>query len=118
MKSLGPLTPPIRRRAARAVAGTRDRGRVGNMHLVTHMKTTIEIADALFRRLKRVAAARGTTLKALIEAAIRESLEQESRPKKRFRLRKHTVKGKGLHPGIREGSWTDIPPLIYEGQGG
>lgn len=86
--------------------------------MVTHMKTTIEISDALFRKLKEVAAARGTTLKALIEAAIRRSLEEESRPKKRFRMRKHSVKGKGLHPGIREGSWTDIRSLIYEGQGG
>jgi predicted DNA-binding ribbon-helix-helix protein len=82
------------------------------------MKTTIEISDALFRKMKEVAAARGTTLKALVESAIRQSLEQESRPKKRFRLRKHTVRGKGLHPGIREGRWTDIRSLIYEGQGG
>ena len=45
------------------------------------MKTTIDIADTLLTRAKRLAARRGTTLRALIEAGLRRELELErSRP--------------------------------------
>ena len=86
--------------------------------MVTHMKTTIEIPDSLFRRMKEIASERHTTLKALVEAALRQVVESEDRPRKRFRLRNLSVKGKGLQPGVRDGRWTDIRSLIYEGQGG
>lgn len=47
------------------------------------MKTTLEIPDALFRKAKVEAAARGQTLKQLVNEALQEKLtkpEQESEP--------------------------------------
>ncbi|MGH7899490.1 MAG: type II toxin-antitoxin system VapB family antitoxin, partial [Candidatus Binatia bacterium] len=37
----------------------------------THMKTTIEISDALFQEARRIARKRGTTLRSVFEAALR-----------------------------------------------
>ena len=82
------------------------------------MKTTIEISDSLFRQAKELAAARGTSLRAIVESALRQMLGKENHARKRFRLRKHTFRGKGLRPGLQEGRWVDIRALIYEGQGG
>ncbi len=42
------------------------------------MKTTIEIEDALYRRLKAHAAMSGQSVKALLEQALREKLQRES----------------------------------------
>jgi hypothetical protein len=41
-----------------------------------HMKTTIELPEDLFLQAKRRALEQGTTLKALIEAGLRQSLAQ------------------------------------------
>ena len=82
------------------------------------MKTTLEIPDALFKKLKELAAARGTSLKALVESALRQMLGKETRGRQRYRLRKHTFRGKGLQHGLQEGRWADVRGLIYEGQGG
>jgi hypothetical protein len=81
----------------------------------TDMKTTIEIADALLSEAKAVAAQEGTTLCALVEQGLREALARR-RPAG-FTLRKASVRGKGLQPGIREGDWEQLRDLIYEGHG-
>lgn len=44
-----------------------------------HMKTTIEISDALFATAKEVAHSRQTTLRALIEEGLRRNWEQGKR---------------------------------------
>jgi len=82
------------------------------------VNSTIEIPDSLFRRLKSLAAERRTTLKALVQAAIRQMVGSGSRRQRGFRLRQASVRGKGVQPGIREGRWADFRSLIYEGQGG
>lgn len=83
----------------------------------THMKTTIDIADALAEQAKRVAAAEGTTLRSLVEEGLRRVLE-ERRAERVFRLRKASFKGKGLRPEVTDGSWAHIRDLSYEGRGG
>jgi len=82
------------------------------------MKTTIDIADPLLRKAKRLAARRGVTLKSVIEEALRNALEAELSPQRPFRLRTHTFKGKGLQPGLSWGDWEAIRTLAYEGRGG
>jgi hypothetical protein len=83
----------------------------------THMKTTVEIADALLDEAKRVAAKEGTTVRALIEQGLRRALAERKRGG-RFRLRRATFKGAGLQPGVQELGWERIRELAYEGRGG
>ena len=42
--------------------------------MVFHMKTTLSIDDTVMQRLKETAAARGTTMSALVEAGLRRIL--------------------------------------------
>ena len=84
---------------------------------VTHMKTTVDIADGLLDQAKRLAARRGTTLKALIEEGLRSALERAERGDAEAQLETHVVQGNGLQPGY---SWDDLGRLIdstYEGRG-
>lgn len=83
----------------------------------THMKTTVEIADALLAEAKRVAAKEGTTVRALVEQGLRRALAERRRGA-RFRLRRATFKGKGLQPGVEELGWERVRELAYEGRGG
>jgi hypothetical protein len=83
------------------------------------MKTTIEINDALLHQAKQVALDRKLTLKAVIEAALRQFLEQSLvRQQPPFKLRKCTFKGEGLQPGLDWHDWEKIRSLTYEGRGG
>jgi hypothetical protein len=79
------------------------------------MKTTIDIADRLLRDAKREAAQRGTTLKEVVETALRNHLE--SAKPAAFTLRDGSVDGRGVQPGVEEGDWEAIRALVYEGHG-
>jgi hypothetical protein len=81
------------------------------------MKTTVEIPDALAEEARSVAAREKTTLRALIEAGLRQVL-RDRRRKTRFRLRDASFRGQGLQPGFREGDWQRIREASYEGRGG
>ena len=79
--------------------------------MVTHMKTTIEIADALLKEAQKVAARENTTLRALVEEGLRQALEGRRRKRRPFKLKLVTVRGRGLAPGVPE----DLPrTLAYE----
>jgi predicted transcriptional regulator len=83
------------------------------------MKTTIEINDALFDRAKRLATRRRTTLRAVVESALRQFLElQGSAGQNPFRLRRHSFRGRGLQAGLTEQDWAAIRERAYEGRGG
>ncbi len=85
--------------------------------MVAHMKTTIDLPDALLEEAKRVAAARSTTIKSLVEAGLRRELgEQARRP--RFELRDASFRGKGLNPELEGASWERLRTLAYEKRGG
>ena len=85
----------------------------------SHMKTTIQIADSLFREARRVARQERTTLRALVEEGLRRAIaERRSRRNKRFRLRRVTFKGRGLQPHLAGATWDQILDLSYEGRGG
>ena len=79
------------------------------------MKTTVEIADSLLEEAKRVAARESTTLRELIEDALRRSLN-DRHEKKAFALRRASFRGKGLQPGV-SADWNDLRRAIYEGRG-
>lgn len=84
----------------------------------THMKTTIELSDSLLIEAKQLARADKTTLREIVEAALRRELAGRSRPHKPFRLRDASVAGRGVQPGIDPSNWEQIRGLIYEGRGG
>jgi hypothetical protein len=81
------------------------------------MKTTVEISDALAEEAKALARRDQTTLRALIEAGLRQVL-RERRRKARFELRDASFRGQGLQPEFRDGDWRRIHEAAYEGRGG
>ena len=62
------------------------------------MRTTVRLDEQLMADAKRLAAARGQTLTALIEDALREAVSRRRRPEKRAPLRLPTFAGR-----LREG---------------
>lgn len=74
----------------------------------THMKTTIEVSDALFNAAKDVAARRQTTLRALVEEGLRRVLaEAAAKTRPAFKLKDARVRGKAvLLPDPR--SWRQL----------
>src|SRR5688572_4312806 len=60
--------------------------------MVTHMKTTVEIADPLFEEARREAETSGCTLRDLIEIGLRRELERR-RQRTPFKLRDASVRG-------------------------
>ena len=82
------------------------------------MKTTVEISDALLARAKETAARRKTTLRELIEAGLRQVLEDQQEQRRGFRLRKASFRGTGLQAEAAGASWERIRDMAYEGRGG
>lgn len=69
------------------------------MLMLLCMRTTIDINDELLRRARRRAADQGTTLREVVERALRAHLEP-ARPSRRYSLRWRTEKGR-IQPGVR-----------------
>ena len=80
------------------------------------MKTTLEISTPLLRRAKKIAARDGTTLRALVEESLAQTLTR--RTKIPAKLPPHvTVGGSGLNPEFAAGGWEKIRNTLYEGRG-
>jgi hypothetical protein len=47
-------------------------------HMVSHMKTTLNIADAVFNRLKRESVRQGRTMSELVETALRQLFQSQA----------------------------------------
>jgi Bacterial antitoxin of type II TA system, VapB len=81
----------------------------GAADMVGHMKTTVEINDALLTEVRRLAERRGETMRSLLEEALRrliaayESGETTPPP---FELT--VVDGDGLVEGVTPASWLEI----------
>ena len=80
------------------------------------MKTTIDIADDLFLRSKRVSKERGVTFRELLSEGLVQALEKWSATPATH-VKPVTFKGKGLAPEFRHGSWGAIRDAAYEGHG-
>ena len=81
------------------------------------MKTTVDIPDPLFRKIKRLAARQGMTMKLLLIDALRRMLEEADggAPPGEFRFR--TFEGRGLQPGLSWGEMDKVLDTSYEGRG-
>ncbi|MBM3502469.1 MAG: DUF2191 domain-containing protein [Alphaproteobacteria bacterium] len=81
------------------------------------IKTTIEISDPLLRQARKLAEREGVTLRTIVERGLNRVVS-EARAGEPFRLRRASVKGDGLQPGVAEGTWAQVREMIYEGRGG
>lgn len=80
------------------------------------MKTTMDIADALLEEARAAAAADGSTLRSLVEEALRAQLERR-RQVTTFRLRDASVGGGWMRPEYADGGWDRIAEEIYREHG-
>ena len=85
--------------------------------MLGHMRTTIDLPDALFVKAKRTARARGTTLRTLVIEGLRLVTQREARVD-RFCLPDASFGEGGLVDGVTETDWDRIRDLAYEGRGG
>lgn len=63
----------------------------------THMKTTIEVSDAIFNSAKELASRSQTTMRALVEEGLRRVLaDSQAKVKPAFKLKDASVRGKAV----------------------
>ncbi len=80
------------------------------------MKTTVDIADALFARAKTLARRTGRPLRALVEEGLRRVLEEASEDGQRYRLPDRSVGKAGADNPLEDWSWQDLRNEIYGGR--
>lgn len=81
------------------------------------MKTTIELSDDLAVRAQEYAARHGTTLRAMVEEGLRQTLRQEG-TQQPFKLRNASVQGAGLQRDFADQNWAAIREAAYGERGG
>ncbi|MGH3908817.1 MAG: type II toxin-antitoxin system VapB family antitoxin [Pseudonocardiaceae bacterium] len=77
------------------------------------MKTTIEIDDELFRRAKVRAAEQGSSLRSVVEDALRRALDEHRTGSTGFVLRDARVGGSGLRSEFTPWHWDKVADLVY-----
>lgn len=82
----------------------------------THMRTTIDVSDALLEAARELADARGTTLRAVFEEGLRAVLAADEEAAD-FTLRDASVNGRGLQVDFRGAGWAEVRSAAYEGRG-
>lgn len=82
----------------------------------THMKTTVEISDALLDQARKVAERRGVTLRTILEEGLRVVVKSAT-PRPRFRLREASFGGHGLDPAFDGADWQQMRDAAYKGRG-
>ena len=81
-----------------------------------HMKTTIEIADDLFARARRLAQQERTTFRALTEEGLRRVLAEKGPRKGKSLPPLVTVRGTGMTEEFQNAPWEKIRDEIYRGR--
>lgn len=81
------------------------------------MKTTIDIADPLFQKVRQLAERENTTFRAMVEEGLRWVVEKKSHETAPFRLGHLKTQGGGLTPEFQNGGWEKIRDEIYQDRG-
>jgi hypothetical protein len=77
------------------------------------MRTTIEIPDALFDRVRRQAEARATSVDKVVTDALESQIADSAGPGATYRFEPIIVSG-GLQPGLSWDDWETIRRMSYE----
>jgi hypothetical protein len=85
--------------------------------MASHMKTTVQIPDALLAEIQKIAAKNKTTLRALMQEGLQHVVDRERMTKKPFKLKDGSVSGNGLTKEFEKADWEQIRDLLYEGRG-
>lgn len=81
------------------------------------MKTTIEIADDLLERARRVARKEKTTVRSLTEQGLRMVLKEKQAMTVKWKWKPVVVSGGGLTDEFKNAPWEKIRDEIYKGHG-
>ncbi len=81
--------------------------------MASHMKTTVQIPDALLAEIQQIATKNKTTLRALMQEGLQHVVEQERMKKKPFKLKDCSVRGNGLVDELKNARWSDIVAMSY-----
>mgnify|MGYP001078650579 CR=1 FL=1 len=68
--------------------------------MLWHMRTTVRLDEHLLQQAKQHAVASGTTLTAVLEQALRESLARRAAAARLEPVRLKTFRGGGVRPGV------------------
>ena len=86
--------------------------------MASHMKTTVQIPDALLADVQKIAYKNKTSFRALVQEGLLHVVEQDQKRKKQHPIKdcsyppKHLVREK-LEPM----PWDELRAIIYEGRG-
>lgn len=85
--------------------------------MLSHMRTTLDLPDPLFRQAKKLARERQIPFRALVAEALRRAIAEKA-SRGRFKLADHSQGRGGLVEGLAWTDWEQIRDMIYEGHGG
>ena len=80
------------------------------------MKTTLEIADSILAKARKIAREQNVTLRSLAEEGLTRVIEERER-RKPGRIKPVTFPGNGLTDACRGAAWPRIRDTAYEGRG-
>ncbi len=78
------------------------------------MKTTVEIDDELLRRAKIRAAEQGSTLRSVLEDALRRLLNEHHERSSGYRMADRSVHGRRISSEFLPWHWDKVADLVYE----
>ena len=85
--------------------------------MVAHMKTTLQLSDAVLAEAKELARREHTSLRQIVERALRREIEAAENNRAPFRLADASVDGQGLTREFGDAEWARMRDAVYEGRG-
>jgi hypothetical protein len=81
--------------------------------MATHMKTTMDINDALLEAAREIVERDGVTMRSLVEEGLRYMVAERRAYCAVFTLRDAAFEGKGLRAELVDAPWERIRDLAY-----
>lgn len=81
------------------------------------VKTTVEIPDELYQRVRVMIAEQNTTFRSLLEDALRRVLAEHDRQRRAGTVQDLRYGAGGMSAEFAHGGWERIRDAIYEGRG-